>query len=85
VTWGIDCTTRARSDLVGLDPADHEAIIDSLMACSDDGPPREHGRILNQITFYEEVVADRYLLAYTADEGRARLVVMWPREKPGLR
>jgi hypothetical protein len=85
VTWGIDFTTRARSDLVGMDPDEHEAIIDSLMAWTADGPPREHGRTLIGITFFEETVAVRYLLAYTVDEDQQRFVVMWLREKPGLR
>jgi hypothetical protein len=72
VTRGIDFTTRARSDLVGLDSGEHEVIIDSLVAWSDDGPPREHGRTPMQMTLHEEVVADRYLLAYTIDQERRR-------------
>ena len=85
MSWGIDFTTRARSDLVGLDPNKHEAIIDSLIGWSDQGPPCEHGRTLMEITVFEEVVADRYLLAYTVDHDRQRFVVMWVREKPGQR
>jgi hypothetical protein len=84
VTWGVDFTSRARSDLVGLHPDEHEAIIDSLVAWSNEGPPHDHGRTLIGITFFEATVADRYLLAYTIDEVRQRFVVMWVREKPGL-
>ena len=72
-------------DLVGLDPDEHEAIIDSLVAWSNDGPPRVHARTLLQVTFYEEPVARHYLIAYTIHEDRQRFVVMWLRQQPGLR
>jgi hypothetical protein len=84
VTWGIDFTTRARSDLVGLGPHEHEAIIDSPVSWSKDGPPRANDRTMIGITFYETTVAKRYLLAYTVDDDRQRFVLMWVREKPGL-
>ena len=85
MTWGVDFTTRARSDLVGMDSGEHEAVIDSLVVWADEGPPRKQGRTLIGITFFEETVADRYLLAYTVDDQRQRFVVMWVREKPGFR
>ena len=68
-----------------MDSGEHEAIISSLVEWADEGPPREQGRTLIGITFFEETVADRYLLAYTVDDQRQRFVVMWVREKPGLR
>jgi hypothetical protein len=74
VTWGVDFTTRARSDLVGLDPEEHEIIIDALLAWSDAGPPRGNDRTMIGITFYEATVAQRYLLAYTVDDVRQRFV-----------
>jgi hypothetical protein len=38
VTWGVDFTTTARSDLVGLDSEVVTTIIDTLVEWSELGP-----------------------------------------------
>jgi hypothetical protein len=83
VTWGVDFTTRARSDLVGLQAEVNEAIIDLLVVWIEVGPPREAGRAIIGVEFHEVTVSDRYLMAYSVDEDRARFVVLWIRPKPG--
>ncbi|CAA9252325.1 MAG: hypothetical protein AVDCRST_MAG76-2343 [uncultured Acidimicrobiales bacterium] len=37
------------------------------------------------IPFYEAPVADDYLLAYTVDDERRRVAVLWIRARPGRR
>jgi hypothetical protein len=83
VTWGVDFTTQARTDLVGLEPGVNESLIDTLMAWMADGPPRDNGRVMLGIEFYEAVIADDYLMAYSVDESRQRFVVLWLRSQPG--
>jgi hypothetical protein len=83
VTWGVDFTTTARSDLVGLDPDVTTTIIDALIEWSEMGPPRSSRREIAGITFYESVLAEDYLLAYTIDESRRRFALLWLRERPG--
>ncbi len=56
MTWDVDFTTRARADLVGLEPDDNEALIDQLVAWTQDGPPRQNSRTMIGIEFYEAVV-----------------------------
>jgi hypothetical protein len=83
VTWGVDFTTTARSDLVGLDSDVTSAIIDTLVDWSDIGPPRNNQREIAGITFYESAIADRYLVAFTIDDSRGRFALLWFRERPG--
>lgn len=83
MTWEVDFTRRARSDLVGLDAEVHEALIDSLILWTADGPARENARTIIEITFYEATVAGRYLAAYVVDEERQRFAILWLRRKPG--
>jgi hypothetical protein len=83
VTWGVDFTTTARTDLVGLDPDVTTTIIDTLIEWSEMGPPRSSRREIAGITFYESVLAEDYLLAYTIDESRRRFALLWLRERPG--
>jgi hypothetical protein len=83
VTWGVDFTTQARTDLVGLEPDVNETLIDILIAWMEDGPPRENGRVMLGIEFFEAVVAERYLVAYSVDDARQRFVVLWLRGRPG--
>ena len=85
MTWGIDLTSVARSDLVGLGPDLDDAVTDVLMTWLAEGPPREGGRTVMDILFYEVPVADDYLLAYAVDDGRRRVAVLWIRSRPGMR
>ena len=83
MTWGIDFTTTARSDLVGLASDVTSTILDTLVEWSEIGPPRSNHREIAGITFYESVVADGYLVAYTIDDSRRRFALLWLRERPG--
>jgi hypothetical protein len=83
VTWGVDFTTTARSDLVGLDADVTTAIIDTLADWSEIGPPRSNQREIAGITFYESAVAENCLVAYTIDDSRRRFALLWLRERPG--
>ena len=83
MTWGIDLTSIARSELVGLEPDISDAVADVLMSWLAEGPPREGGRTVMDIQFYEASVADDYLLAYTVDDERRRVAVLWIRPRPG--
>jgi hypothetical protein len=83
VTWGVDFTTTARSDLVGLDADVTTTIIDTLVQWSEVGPPRSNGREIAGIVFYESAIAEDYLAAYTIDDSRQRLALLWLRERPG--
>jgi hypothetical protein len=83
VTWGVDFTTTARSDLVGLDSDVTTTIVDTLVQWSEIGPPRSNGREIAGIVFYESAIAKEYLAAYTIDDSRQRFVLLWLREKPG--
>jgi hypothetical protein len=83
VTWGVDFTTQARTDLVGLEPEVNETLIDLLITWMQDEPPRENGRVMLGIEFFEAVVAERYLVAYSVDDVRQRFVVLWLRSRPG--
>ncbi len=85
MTWGIDLTSIARSELVGLDPDVNDAVADLLMSWLAEGPPREGGRTVMDIPFYEVPVADDYLLAYSVDDERRRVAVLWIRARPGGR
>jgi hypothetical protein len=85
VIWGIDFTTQAREDLVGLDPDVMEAITDTLISWLAGGPPRENERVLAGIRFYEASVADQVLLGYTIKQEPPAFAVLWVRAKPGLR
>ena len=83
MTWGVDFTTAARSDLVGLDSDVTSSIVDSLVEWSEIGPPRNNQREIAGITFYESAIADRYLVAFTIDDHRRRFALLWFRERPG--
>lgn len=85
MSWGIDLTSIARSELVGLAADVNDAVADVLMSWLVDGPPREGGRTVMDILFYEVPVADHYLLAYTVDDKRQRVAVLWIRARPGMR
>jgi mRNA-degrading endonuclease RelE of RelBE toxin-antitoxin system len=84
VTWGVDFTSRVRTDLVGLESDVHDAITETLLDWARNGPPRERGRTMQGIEFYEATVAERYLLAYSIDDARRTFVVLWIRQKPGV-
>lgn len=83
VSWNVDFSTRIRADLVGLDEAVSATLTELVVEWLDQGPPLRGERTLVGITFYEEVVAERYLLAYTADQGRNRFMLLWLRARPG--
>lgn len=83
MSWGVDFTTNARADLVGLDPAVSEAVTDVLVAWARDGPPLASRRELGGIVFYESTVAERYLLGYAVREYPQAFVVLWLRRQPG--
>ena len=83
MTWDVDFTTRVRADLVGLDESIYDSLFELLVEWSNDGPPLRGERTVGGFTFYEEVVAERLLLAYVADQRRNRLVLLWLRSKPG--
>jgi mRNA-degrading endonuclease RelE of RelBE toxin-antitoxin system len=83
VTWGVDFTTTARSDLVGLDSDVTSTILDTLVEWSEIGPPRSNHREIAGIRFYESAVVDGYLVAYTIDDSRRRFALLWLRERPG--
>jgi hypothetical protein len=85
VTWGIDLTSIARSELVGLGPDVNDAVADLLLSWLAEGPPRSGGRTVMEIRFYEAAVADDYLLAYAVDDERRRVAVLWIRARPGMR
>jgi hypothetical protein len=82
VTWGIDLTSRARSDLVGLDREVREEIDDLLMACAEVGPPHENGRLIAGVLVYECVIAGRFLLGCVVNEGPPSLALRWLRRRP---
>jgi len=84
VTWGVDFTTNARADLVGLEPEISEAVTEALVSWTQGGPPRENRRQLGGIVFYEATVAGRYLVGYTVREEPQSFVVLWLRRKPGV-
>lgn len=83
MTWDVDFTTEVRADLVGLESVVSEALTDALVGWLDHGPPCQGERTLAGMTFYEEVIADRYVLGYAVDAGRQRFVLLWLRAKPG--
>ena len=80
---GSDYTSRIRADLVGLDPDVSNAITDMVVAWMAEGPPREHGRVVAELTFYEAPVADRFLIGYMVDDKASCFVLLWLRRKPG--
>jgi hypothetical protein len=82
VTWGVDFTTTARSDLVGLDSEVATTIFDTLVEWSELGPPHSNQREIAGITFYEAAIADHLLAAYTIDDSRRRFALLWLRERP---
>lgn len=84
VTWDIDFTDSFRADLVGLDEDVEQAVVDTLIGWLEAGPPRENARTLADIDFFEEPVAEAFLLAYSVDSLRRRFVVLWLRRRPGV-
>ena len=83
MTWDVDYTTRIRADLVGLDQSVNDALTDLVIEWLDQGPPLRGERTLTGVTFYEDVVAERFVLAYLADQERNRFMLLWLRAKPG--
>jgi hypothetical protein len=83
VTWGIDYTTQARADLVGLDADVTEAITDALVSWLAEGLPRRNERVLAGIRFYEATVADRVIVGYTVKDEPPAFALLWIRTKPG--
>ena len=84
MTWGIDFTSTARSDLVGLDAAVTTKIIDTLVQWSETEPPCVGRREIVGIEFYESDIGDHYLVAYIIDDSSHRFALLWLRERPGL-
>lgn len=82
MTWDVDFATSIRADLVGLEPEVNEALLDKLVVWTEHGPPREGARTMQGITFYEAVVANHYLIAYSVDNDRQRFVLLWLRSRP---
>jgi hypothetical protein len=83
VNWAVDVTSAYRSDLVGLESEADQAISSAILEWLNQGPPRRNSRSMAGITFYEEVIADRYLVAYMVDDVRQRFLMMWLRDRPG--
>lgn len=84
MTWGIDFTSRVRTDLVGLEEQTSEALTDTLMAWVENGPPRENRRQLGGVEFFETTIAQRYLLGYVVREDPPGVLLLWLRRRPGL-
>lgn len=82
MSWSFDFTSDYRSDLVGLDSEVDEAIATALLDWSGQGPPRRNPRNMAGMTFYEEVIAVRYLVAYVIDDVRQRCLMLWLRNRP---
>ena len=85
MTWGVDYTSRMRADLVGLDPDVGNAITDMVVAWMAEGPPREHERVVAELTFYEASVADRFLIGYMVDDKAPRFVLLGVRRNQASR
>jgi hypothetical protein len=83
VTWGVDFTSRARADLVGLQPEVADTITDTLVDWVQNGPPRENERELAGMVFYEASIVDRYLVGYMVKDDPPAFVILWLRRQPG--
>ena len=83
MTWGVDFTSTARSDLVGLPATVTTTIIDALVQWSEAGPPRRGHRKIAGVEFYESAIAEQYLVAYIIDPSRRRFALLWLREWAG--
>ncbi len=83
MTWGVDFTSTARSDLVGLPPDVTTTIIDTLVQWSEAGPARRGRREIAGVEFYESDIAEHYLVACIIDDSRRRFALLWLRERPG--
>ena len=83
MNWGIDFTTGAQEDLVGLDAELAESIAETLVAWLADGPPRRNERTVAGIRFYEAIIADRVLLGYTVKAEPPAFALLWVRTRPG--
>jgi hypothetical protein len=70
VTWGVDFTSRARADLVGLQPEVADTITDTLVDWVQNGRPRES-------------IVDRYLVGYMVKDDSPAFVILWLRRQPG--
>ena len=84
MSWDVDFSSRIEADLVGLDESVSGALDDLVAGWLDHGPPLQGERTLGGLTFYEEVVAGRFVLAYVVDEERSRFMLLWLRARPGL-
>lgn len=83
MTWGVDFTSQARADLVGLDADASDVLTETLISWMAIGPPRENGRRLAGVLFYEATVLGRYLLGYSIKDDPPAFIVLWLRRKPG--
>ena len=83
MTWGVDFTSQARADLVGLDVDASDALTELLVGWMATGPPQENGRQLAGVLFYEATLVGRYLLGYSIKDDPPAFVVLWLRRKPG--
>ena len=83
MNWGIDFTTQAQEDLVGLDGELADSITETLVAWLADGPPRQNERTVAGIRFYESVIADRVLVGYTVKADPPTFALLWVRTRPG--
>ena len=82
MTWGVDFTSQARADLVGLDADVSDAVTETLVGWMTTGPPQENGRRLAGVLFFEATLLGRYLLGYPIKEDPPAFVVLWLRRKP---
>jgi hypothetical protein len=80
VTWDFDLTSVAESDFVGLDSVVHQAAMDAIAKWSMEGPPLVGERNVGGMTVYEEVIAERYSMAYVASVERRHFAILWLRE-----
>lgn len=83
MTWSIAFTSQARADLVGLDTDASDAVTEALGGWMATGPPKENGRRLAGVLFYEATIVGRYLLGYSIKDDPPAFVVLWLRRKPG--
>ena len=82
MSWEFDLTSTYRSDLIGLDADVDDAITNVITEWLRHGPPRRNPRNMAGTTFYEEVIDDRYLIAYMIDDVRQRFLLLWLRDRP---
>ena len=82
MTWGVDYTTRMKSDLVGIEPEVNTALTEFVADWEHNGPPRSNRRAVGSMELFEELVGDRHIVAYIIDDARQRFALLWLRETP---